>query len=392
MIKSRRHKYQEISESILAQIEMGELEPGDRLTCRKLGEEFGCNYHTVRHAFAELDKSGYVHRKSGSGTYITERSHRLRGSKVLVDKKIGETNKIGVILPLQRWNHDQTSLIEALHESAQKKGLILSIHTTGEINISTELLVRELIEQDCCAVILPWLGKGTPAGLHDFIRASELPVVLPEMVHGLEDYYYHEPEVGDEDSSKAIVAAGLYLHSMGYKNISLLVANSQTSTHALVQYINWIDDKRMSNLLEVVEDGCMNFNCIIDRWLPLRKELAVIAGNDDLALNFMDACRKRGVVVPDDFAVIGHGNSPCGKDNVPALSTTSFSFEWMADGMTSHALSLCLGSGKQKIPVHPLVFHVRDSCGASLKRSNSPLTESSRQRTSAIHDYSKNQI
>jgi len=385
MIKSCQHKYQEICEIILKRIEMGELEPGeepgDRLTCRKLGEEFGCNYHTVRHAFAELAKQGYVHQKPGSGTYITERANGLHRSKVMVDKKIGETNKIGVILPLERWNHYQTSLIEKLHESALKKDVSLSIHTTGEIDINTEVLVRELSGQGCCAVILPWIGEGEPSGLHDFIRASELPVVLPKMIHGLEGNCYHESEVDHEDSSKVIIAAGLHLHSMGYKNISLLASKSQTSNHALVQYINWIDDKRKPNLLEVVEDGCMNFNCVIDRWLPLRKELAVIVDNDDLALDFMGACKKRGVVVPDDFAIIGHGNSPCGKDNVPALSTTSFPIEWMADGMISHALSLCRGSDKQKTPVHPLVFHVRDSCGASLKRSNSSLTGSSRHRT-----------
>jgi DNA-binding GntR family transcriptional regulator len=47
------YKYKEICDAILLRIENGELTPGTRLpSARALGEEFGCNYHTVRRAAA----------------------------------------------------------------------------------------------------------------------------------------------------------------------------------------------------------------------------------------------------------------------------------------------------------------------------------------------------
>ena len=45
------YKYSEICSMILARIATGELSPGSRLpSARALGEEYGCNYHTVRRA------------------------------------------------------------------------------------------------------------------------------------------------------------------------------------------------------------------------------------------------------------------------------------------------------------------------------------------------------
>lgn len=77
------HKYQEICDNILARIESGELEPGTRLPgVRALGEQYGCNYHTVRHAFETLAEQGYVELKRGSGTFVTERATDFKKRKV----------------------------------------------------------------------------------------------------------------------------------------------------------------------------------------------------------------------------------------------------------------------------------------------------------------------
>ena len=85
-IDTTPHKYQEICDKILARIESGELQSGTRLPgVRVLGEQFGCNYHTVRHAFETLAEQGYVKMKRGSGTFVTERAVDYKKRKVSAD-------------------------------------------------------------------------------------------------------------------------------------------------------------------------------------------------------------------------------------------------------------------------------------------------------------------
>jgi DNA-binding LacI/PurR family transcriptional regulator len=248
------------------------------------------------------------------------------------------------------------------------------MRTVTEVDIASERLVREFSDQGCCSVLLPWLGKGKPSGLHDFVRASELPVVLPDPVHGLEDHFYRKSEVDRNTSLDAIVTKGFYFRSLGYRKIALLGSKTKTSTDAMLRYINWVNQEKIPNLLEVVEDGCRDFDGTIDRWLSFGGELAVIACDDVLALDFMDACKKRGLAVPDEFAVMGQGNHPDGFRSDPPLSNALYPYDCIADGMISYALSLSRGSSERVQQDWPLVFQIRESCGARLKRGNQDNT------------------
>ncbi len=65
--------YIQIAETLLDQIESGELAPGDRLPPeRELSELFGVNRMTVRQALHMLETQGLILRRQGSGTYVAE--------------------------------------------------------------------------------------------------------------------------------------------------------------------------------------------------------------------------------------------------------------------------------------------------------------------------------
>jgi hypothetical protein len=192
---------------------------------------------------------------------------------------------------------------------------------------------------------------------------------LPDLIHGLEANFYRTSEAHRENLANAVIAKGIYFRSLGYTRIALLGLKSKSFIYDLLQYINWVNHEKIPNLLELVEDGCRNFDCIIDRWLPLRGELAVIICDDVLALDFMDCCTKRDLAVPDDIAIMGQGNNPEGIRSTPSLSTTFFPYDCIADGMLSYALLLSGGSCEEAKEIWPLVFHVRESCsGRKLKK------------------------
>jgi DNA-binding LacI/PurR family transcriptional regulator len=362
------HKYQEICDNILERIGSGELAPGTRLPgVRALGEQYGCNYHTVRHAFETLAKQGYVELKRGSGTFVTERATDFKKRKVSADKVLRTTDKLGVLLPLKQWGHYVTSLIDQLHHTAEEQNLKLNIRTVTQIDINSASLAREFLEQNCCALILPWIGEDqSPADLHDFIRASELPVVLANPVHGLEANCYRDALVDLDTYHSDTYLQCRYFQELGYKKIALLGPDAEGAEYfqrKLLQYSRWCDREDFPNLIGMVDRSPKDYKRILKRWSPMKGELAVIAYHDEIALEFMDACASRDFVVPDDFAVLGHNNNPSGLRSTPALSTMLCPYEYIANGLIAHAIALSKGSAAQLGGRDPQAFYIRESCG-----------------------------
>lgn len=65
--------YIQIAESLLDQIESGELVPGDRLPPeRELSKVLGVNRMTLRQALRVIEAQGLIIRRQGNGTYIAE--------------------------------------------------------------------------------------------------------------------------------------------------------------------------------------------------------------------------------------------------------------------------------------------------------------------------------
>lgn len=65
--------YKQIADSILAQIQSGELQPGARLPSENdLSEKHQVGRNTIRHALQELAAMGYVESVQGVGTFVTE--------------------------------------------------------------------------------------------------------------------------------------------------------------------------------------------------------------------------------------------------------------------------------------------------------------------------------
>lgn len=72
-VKSSVPQYIKIADSLIDQIESGELEPGTRLPPeRKLSVLFEVNRLTLRRALSELESQGLIIRKHGKGNFIAE--------------------------------------------------------------------------------------------------------------------------------------------------------------------------------------------------------------------------------------------------------------------------------------------------------------------------------
>jgi len=375
-LETAPHKYQEIRDHILARIKSGDLKPGTRLPgVRALGRQFDCNYHTVRHALEQLAEEGYVSLRRGSGTFVTDRAGKFAERKIETEKVLRTTDQIGVLLPLSKWGYYVTSLIDQLHRSAVARKLKLNIRTVTEINAKSAELVREFRCQECCAVILPWVGGDqNPADLHDFIRASELPVVISNPMEGLEANCYRDPKVDLDIRHNSTTLQCHYLKALGYEYIALLGPDTVSEEYfqrKLLQYSRWICREGLSSLIGLVDDNTPeDFDRVITRWLKYRGKIGIIAYHDELAFLFMDACYRNGITIPDDFALIGYNNNPAGLCSNPPLSTMLCPYDYIADGMLEHALALSRGESQQCSKPSPQSFVIRESCGGRMRLGN----------------------
>jgi GntR family transcriptional regulator len=63
--------YEQAASYVTAQIERGELKPGQKLPAeRDLAEEWGIGYQTVRRTMRELRERGLIVSRVGKGTFV----------------------------------------------------------------------------------------------------------------------------------------------------------------------------------------------------------------------------------------------------------------------------------------------------------------------------------
>jgi GntR family transcriptional regulator, arabinose operon transcriptional repressor len=336
-----------------------------------LAEQYGCNYHTVRHAFQKLAEEGFITLSRGSCTFIAERAEETGTNGGAIEKGRLVTDRLGVLLLLRQWGHYVSSLIEQLHISAEARGIQLNIRTVSDINAQSVAHVRSFQEQECCAVILPWVGVNQGLGdLFEFVRASELPVVVPNPVHGLDLNCYRDPRADLDTNHTGTYLQCRYFQELGFKNIALLGPSYETAEffeRKLLQYSRWVDRANLPNLIGLVDDSMSGYERVIERWGSMKGDLAVIAYHDEMAMDFMNACQRMGYSIPEDIAVLGHNNNPAGLCSNPALSTMLCPYNYIADGMISHALALADGSSAQLTGSMPQAFYIRESCAGRLR-------------------------
>jgi DNA-binding LacI/PurR family transcriptional regulator len=131
---------------------------------------------------------------------------------------------------------------------------------------------------------------------------------------------------------------------------------------------DWIEaDARMQGFLEEVNEAELRTRApILGDWsahfgyyaglelLRFRDFTAVFAGNDQMALGFIHACRESGLDVPGDISVIGFDDIPEAAHFSPPLTTVRQNFAEIGRRAVALLLSeLSGGTGQDHKPVAP---------------------------------------
>jgi DNA-binding transcriptional regulator YhcF (GntR family) len=88
--------FEQLRQQISAQVESGELRPGDKLpTVRALAAELGLAPNTVARAFRDLEAAGVVDTRGRAGTFVSG-DHRGRAAGQAAADYVGKVRALGL--------------------------------------------------------------------------------------------------------------------------------------------------------------------------------------------------------------------------------------------------------------------------------------------------------
>lgn len=355
-------KYEAIKAAIRSAIDSGELPPGSRLPPeRRLAERFDCNYHTVRHALKELKELGLIVRQVGSGTFVAE----LPAAAEPVPD-IQAQSRLGIIFQPALADDYAWKILEHLNNLAGKLNVRIEMRMVNALDAEALRAVAVLQNQECSAIILPWFGNQPHSVLQYFVRHSPLPVVLPDLVPGLEINCMQSPDLFGEGDYAMIEAQCRYMVGVGCRHLALFGPDRTNTTpfqRRLMGYSQFVNSREMEANICLVDDSAASVDRVVERCRRLIPGLGIIAYDDQLAVRLITSLHKLGFKIPDEVAIIGSNDAAACVTANPPLTSVQAPYAFAAEHLIRHALAMADGGSAQTRCHAPINIISRESCG-----------------------------
>lgn len=246
----------------------------------------------------------------------------LRGNK---------SRTIGILIPTVTQPF-LSSLISGIEIAAQKSEysvLIMQSHDSYEMEVN---LAKSLYSNRVSGVICSLAMETKDTSHFNQFSNNNIPLVFVDRVP--RDYDTFRVVI---NNYLAGYKATKHLIEQGCKRIAHLTAGSEFGTlynerkrgymDALIEHELPVDEKLIINLKEMTyEDGVKACNQLFD--LKIRPD-GLFAPGDILAVSAVQTAKKRGIKIPEEFAVIGFNDDPISKIIEPNISTITHPAEKM---------------------------------------------------------------
>lgn len=296
-------KYRQILDQLTRDIGTGLYVTGQRFPSEAaLVKRFGVSRITVGHALRELQRSGFIDRIAGSGSYVRGRAHERTDAALfgLVIPNLGEAEIFG---PICR-------AIAAAPGGVSRKHALLWPHAepdaegkAGEVIQLAEQCVERGVAGVFFAPLEMWEdGRGVNRRVLDILEQAGIPVVLLD----------RRPERGAArkrfdlvgiDNRWAGYVAARHLVDLGANRIGFVAYEGQAST------VEW----RMEGYRDALAERSPRMHPQMVR-LQARERVeahwlshydGLVCANDRIAGRVMQALLARGTRVPQDVRMVG---------------------------------------------------------------------------------------
>jgi len=357
---AKQLKYMRVETAVRDMID--NASPGDLLpTEKELAAQLDCHVLTVRKGLQPFVDRGELIRRVGSGTFVADRAssdRRRRGGH-------DDYSFFSLMIP-NILNPYSDRLVQSLADTALTQNVRLRsawVNRFGEEALTT---ARDMAGSGCQAFILPWFPTSMTEEVRNFVKASPVPVVLPTLVPGLEEFCFESADVFGEGQEHEVNVVGTYLLNLGCEKIHFigpedfkapLMQNKITayasfaSRHNLEARFGFFTHDQ-SSLMEVTRDQERHAG-----------KLGLISYDDSHAARFMSAMHILGLEAPRDYRIIGHNDSNTAATTVPPLTSIRGNYAYLAESMLKTAEAVAKGERFQSSSQGNPQLVVRASCG-----------------------------
>ena len=306
------------------QIEEGKLKPGDPLPTREqLMREFDISLSTVTRAVSELERQGWLLSRQGSGTFVVKRSDSIT-------ENINEQITIGLLLPLSN-AYSQEFAVEFINEAHTHHIQVIAMYAPDdeevELNQSAFCLKKALTR---------WSGRRSRRnGMSEVASVfgkNKIPVLITEKV--------------TERFDPPLLCVQRRLLRRNEKRAWIICLNSDTTGVAYIgpkgsecdfgpvierwnAYKDEMKDRGLWNPDEwvmkpsIFKDWPVHTDRIKQAFSGAEAPTAILAFDDATALEAARGLSSIGIRIPEDMALIGHGDNLAGHYSHPRLTTVA---------------------------------------------------------------------
>ncbi|MFB3785176.1 MAG: substrate-binding domain-containing protein [bacterium] len=313
------------------QIEAGELKHGDPLPTReKLMREHGLSLSTVTRAVSELERQGWLISRQGSGTFVVKRGEAPK-------EAVRENPVVGLLAPISR-NDIPHFVTEFVHEAADNSinALVMYAPEDEESELNQ---ARLLLEKGVQGLVWFPVEPKRHVSVASLFRKNKLPVILGEKV--TEDFNLPWTCVRFDYYGGAMAALKHFL-DQGHKRIAYVgpkgaeadfgpVPERWNAYKLIMKQRNLWSPDELVIPPSLFREWHVHVNRLETLFHRANAPTAILAYDDAIALEAMRGLQAIGARVPEEIAIIGHGDYPYGQYATPRLSTVAGSWSEYAD-------------------------------------------------------------
>lgn len=366
--KKARPKYKKVEDAVRKLVD--DAAEGTKLPSeRELANLLKVSFLTVRKGLLPLVVDGSIERRSGAGTYVSNKPNRETPAP---SREAVFSGKIGVLVFRDSDTYAH-KVLHAIDEVASEEKLELRHAWISELGPTALQRVQDLKNEGVTTLVIPWIPPGITTKheveLRQFVTSCPIPVTLRALIPGLERFSCTSPALYGVDLISSTDVLCAYFKLLGHKRIALLAPDDVEDMliqKKLVGYTHFVCKAGLDSLVALIPPTTDAIRGIAEKWTQYRGDLAVVSYDDDYALKFMNAMASLGYFAPKDFAIIGFNNIESSRYSNPPLTTVSPDYTRSVRDLLRSAIGAVTGVSVQsdeKSP--PLKFIVRDTCGGS---------------------------
>lgn len=313
-------KYVRLKQYIISYIQNGELVHNDKIFSEtELMQRFGVSRHTARKAVGELVNEGWLYTLQGKGTFVSDPSVHL--------KKKGKL--IGVMTTYLK-DYIFPEIIAGIEKILTQNDYSIILGSTNNKIEKERTCLQNMLSHDLEGLIIEPTKSVFPNTNLDLYRQFAdrgIPILF---IHA---HYSNIPaSYIEEDDREAGYMAAKHLIDLGHTQIGGLFKGDDAQGHGRYEgfvkahrdyqismvedSIVWYNTEDLINLFKVDEYG----EFILNRWEDCT---AIVCYNDQISFRIMELLKKKGFVIPGDYAIVSFDNSNIAQKMDPKLTTVA---------------------------------------------------------------------